>query len=146
MNTCLFCRIARKEIGSVIIHEDEELLAFLDTAPIRPGHTLIVPKRHFDSFEVLPSELAAQILTLGQQLARRMKVVYALERVGFAFTGTDVAHTHAHVVPIHQRGDITSARYIVGPTEAVFDSKHLEVDHATLERAREQLGFSRDSA
>jgi histidine triad (HIT) family protein len=133
MNDCLFCRIARKEIASVIVHEDAELLAFLDNDPIRAGHTQVVPKSHFDYFENLPPELAGKILALGQQLAQRMKTVYRVDRVGFAFTGGDVAHAHAHVVPLHEKTDITSARYW-------RDGHHL-VDEVELARVRDELGF-----
>jgi diadenosine tetraphosphate (Ap4A) HIT family hydrolase len=67
-------------------------MAFLDIAPIRPGHTHIIPKQHFDTFDVLPSELAGRIMVLGQIIARKLKSVYRVSRVAFVFTGGDVAH------------------------------------------------------
>ena len=78
---------------------------------MRPGHTVIVPRAHVETYERLPAALANRILGLGQQLARRMKALYKVERVAFFFTGTDIAHAHAHVVPIHEKMDVTSARY-----------------------------------
>ena len=44
-DNCLFCRIARHEIPAHVVHEDDRLLAFLDIHPVRPGHTLIIPKQ-----------------------------------------------------------------------------------------------------
>ena len=138
---CPFCRIAAGEIQPVLLHEDRDVVAFLDIAPVRPGHTLIITRRHIETFEQLPPELAAKILSLAQQLARRMKAVYGVERVGFVFTGTDVAHAHAHVVPMHEKNDFTSARYVTTPGPLAFGSEHLKVDKAELLRVREELAF-----
>ena len=93
------------------------------------------------TFERLPPDLAGKILSLAQQLARRMKAVYGVERVGFVFTGTDVPHAHAHVVPMHEKTDFTSARYITTPGTIEFGSEHLRVDKAELQRVREELAF-----
>lgn len=109
---CLFCRIVAGEIPSVCVHEDENIVAFLDIRPIREGHVLILPKQHYDYYEQLPPELAAGIVALGQKIARAAKKLYGVPRVGFMFTGTDVAHAHAHVVPMVEGTDITSRRYI----------------------------------
>lgn len=133
--------MVRKEVEAVILHEDEQLLVFLDISPIRDGHTQIIPKTHYDTFELLPPELAARIIHLGQQLGRRMKAVFGVERVAFLFTGGDVPHAHAHVIPLHEKTDITSARYIVAPKEVTWSSSHLWSERAALERVRDQLGF-----
>jgi histidine triad (HIT) family protein len=109
---CIFCKIASGEIPSVRIHEDDRVVALLDIHPIREGHVLIMSKRHYDFFEAMPEDLAAHILALGQKLARAAKKIYGVARVGFMFTGTDVAHAHAHVVPMVEGTDLTSRRYI----------------------------------
>ena len=115
-DNCLFCRIARREIPAHILHEDDRLLAFLDIQPVRPGHTLIIPKQHYPYFEDMPADLAGHILNLGQKLGRHMKRLYGVDRVGFAFTGIHVAHAHAHVIPMHDPQDVTSTQYIAeGP-------------------------------
>jgi diadenosine tetraphosphate (Ap4A) HIT family hydrolase len=59
------CQIADRSADAVVFHEDSAVVAFLDIAPIRPVHTHIIPKQHFDSFDVLPSELAGRITVLG---------------------------------------------------------------------------------
>ena len=138
---CVFCDIAAGRAEAVILWEDEAVMAFLDIAPVRAGHTQVIPKRHYESFEVLPSELAGKILGLGQELAKRMKAVYQVDRVAFAFAGSDVAHAHAHILPIHARTDITSARYLVGSPELRWSPAHLRADRATLLAVRNELGF-----
>jgi histidine triad (HIT) family protein len=139
--TCPFCGIAAGEVEAVVLHEDDELVAFLDIAPIRPGHTQIIPRRHVTTFELLPPALAHRIVELGQQLAARMKEVYGVERVAFLFTGGDVPHVHAHVVPMHEKTDITSLRYVTSPAELAWGTAHLATDRATLLRVRDELAF-----
>jgi histidine triad (HIT) family protein len=110
---CLFCRIVQREVAAHVVYEDERVLAFLDRGPIRPGHTQIVPREHFAYFDDAPADVLAEIVTVGQRLARAMKRTLRVPRVAFLFTGGDIAHVHAHAVPIHETTDITSRRYIV---------------------------------
>ena len=49
MENCLFCKIVRGEIPSYKIYEDENVLAFLDITNDPEGHTLVVPKKHFNN-------------------------------------------------------------------------------------------------
>jgi histidine triad (HIT) family protein len=111
-DACQFCRIASREVTAHAVHEDEQLFAFLDIHPIRPAHALIIPKRHFPYFDDMPAALAASIIAVGQRLAVAMKRIYGIERVAFLFAGDDIAHAHAHVIPMHERTDITSRHYI----------------------------------
>jgi histidine triad (HIT) family protein len=110
--TCLFCRIGSRAIPSVVLHEDADTLAFLDIEPLRPGHALIIPKVHIDYFDALPAPLADHMMRLGQRLARAMKAIHGVDRVGFFYSGGDIRHVHAHVLPLHDKHDITSRLYI----------------------------------
>lgn len=110
---CLFCRIARREIPAHIIYEDDYLVAFLDTGPIRPGHVQIIPRDHYPTFDDLTAELASRIIVLGQRLARILKAKNGVSRAAFLFTGSDIAHAHAHVLTMLAPTDITSRRYMV---------------------------------
>lgn len=109
---CLFCRIAQRQCPAHIVYEDEHVVAFLDIGPIRPGHVQIIPRDHYPTFDDLTAELASRIIILGQRLARILKVTHQVSRAAFVFTGNDVAHAHAHVLPLHAATDITSRRYI----------------------------------
>lgn len=109
---CLFCAIAAGQAPAHVVHESERLVAVLDIAPIRPGHLQIVPRAHYPFFDVLPQDLASEVLHLGQRFADVQRRIYGVSRVGFLFTGGDIPHAHAHVVPLVSAGDITSRRYI----------------------------------
>lgn len=141
---CLFCRIASRDMGGVLLHEDESVVAFLDVAPIRPGHTQIIPRDHIPYFEDLPPDVAGRIFRVAQALARRMKTVYEVSRVAFLFTGGDVPHTHAHVVPLHADTDITSGRYLISDGNVAWRSQHLRVSPGELEVVRDSIGPSSD--
>lgn len=109
---CIFCRIASGEVEAHEVFRSERIMAFLDDGPIRDGHVQIIPVAHFETFEVLPPEVGAEILTLAQRIARVQKRLYKVQRVAFLFTGGDVPHAHAHVIPMVEKTDVTSRRYI----------------------------------
>lgn len=109
---CLFCRIGSKTLPSHVVHESDRVLGFLDIHPIRRGHVIVIPKEHYAYFDDLPPDLAAEILGVARELAPILRRRYEAKRVGFMFTGTDVAHAHAHVVPMVEPTDVTSRRYI----------------------------------
>jgi histidine triad (HIT) family protein len=142
--SCPFCQIATQLNRAVVLYADDDVIAFLDHGAIRPGHTQIITREHVPTFELLSPRLLSKITTLGQQLARRMKAVYAVDRVAFLFTGGDVAHVHAHVVPMHAKTDITSARCITAPEQVIWSSEHLRVDREALMAVRDELAFVAD--
>lgn len=103
MDDCLFCRIARGEIPSRKVFEDEEILAFHDINPARPVHILVIPKRHITSLATVneaDTPVLGRMLALANQLAcdngstDGFRVIINTGRVG----GQEVAHLHAHVV------------------------------------------------
>ncbi len=134
--TCHLCTIAQKGHPHTV-YADEEVTAFLDWGPIRPGHLQVIPRAHYATFEILPERLATRVLVVGQRMARAQKSLYGVDRVAFLFTGGDLAHAHAHLVPMVEKTDITSRRYILEETLSfrAIDRPPLE----ELEREREAL-------
>lgn len=111
--SCPFCRIAQSQLSAHEVFRNERLVAFLDGGPIRPGHVQIIPVEHYDYFEALPAEIAQEMIVLGQAIARCQKSLFTVERVAFLFTGGDIPHAHCHLVPMKEKTDITSRRYIL---------------------------------
>lgn len=107
----LSCRIAAGEVASHAVHAGDRIYAFMDIRPIRPGHLQIVPRAHHRYVDDLPPDLAAEIVHLGQRLAPALKRLFGVDRAGFLFTGNDVAHAHAHAVPLHTGQDVTARRH-----------------------------------
>lgn len=103
MSDCIFCRIAKGEIPSTKVFEDEEILAFKDIHPQAAVHFLIIPKRHITSLaEAQPADapLLGRMLALAPQLAYEQgltdgfRTLINTGRVG----GQEVPHLHLHVV------------------------------------------------
>ncbi|MEL6914205.1 MAG: HIT family protein [Pseudomonadota bacterium] len=114
MATCPYCETAAAEHDTCRAWETESLVVLADHRPIRDGHVQIITRAHHEAFDGLPAPLAAEMVALGQRVARVQKAPYGVKRVGFVFTGNEVAHVHAHVLPLHASDDITSARYGTG--------------------------------
>ncbi len=104
MESCIFCKIANKEIPSKVIYEDEKCLVFLDISPATKGHVLIIPKNHYaDLFEIEESELF-YLMGIAQKISQRLK-----DRLGFeglnvvqnngSIAGQTVFHYHIHLIP-----------------------------------------------
>ena len=103
-DSCIFCRIIKGEIPGTRVYEDDAVLAFLDINPIAPGHTLVIPKGHYETLVDLPDEAGAKILPV---LSRVGKAVMAAVKAdgfnclqnNFAAAGQIVFHSHWHVIP-----------------------------------------------
>lgn len=101
---CIFCKIISGRIPSVKVYEDESVLAFMDTGPVSPGHTLLVPKAHFQTLTDCPAGvLAALSLVLGRLAGAVERAMSAdgynvLCNNGRA-AGQLVDHVHFHIIP-----------------------------------------------
>lgn len=102
--TCPFCRIAQGELFAHIVYADPWVLAFLDAAPMAPGHTLVVPKAHVERFSDLSLELAGKIFAAAVKVGKALKE--ALSAPGLTVglndgrvAGQGVPHLHLHLVP-----------------------------------------------
>ena len=102
----LFTRIINREIPGRFVYEDETVVAFLTIAPIRPGHTLVVPKEEIDHWIDMPSGLASHVTAVAQHVARAIQAAFPCEKVGLMVAGLEVPHTHLHLVPIDSIGDM----------------------------------------
>lgn len=125
---CLHCNISSGRVPAYVVYEDEDVVAFLATNPIRPGHSHVVPKQHYSCFDDLPPALLAKVILVGQRIAKALKSIYSVKRVGFAFVGGDIQHAYAHVVPLVAHDDMTSRRYIVEQVITYQDPPSLPAD------------------
>lgn len=102
----VFTRIINGEIPSYRVAEDDRYLAFLDVRPLKPGHTLVVPKNEVDYIFDMDEDALAGMMLFAQKVARAMKEVIECNRIGVAVIGLEVPHAHIHLVPITREGDM----------------------------------------
>jgi histidine triad (HIT) family protein len=104
---CIFCQIIAHRIPSYRVYEDDATLAFLDHRPLLPGHVLLVPKTHYESFGDLPAESVGPLFLAAQRLARAVEEGLHADGSFVAINikiSQSVPHLHVHIVP-RRKGD-----------------------------------------
>jgi histidine triad (HIT) family protein len=102
---CIFCQIIRKEASSSIVYEDEKVVAFLSNRPVNEGHTLVVPKNHYENIFEIPEEEATYLFKVTKRIAHAVKEAMDAEGIrivqnnGWA-AGQVIFHLHLHVIPM----------------------------------------------
>lgn len=109
---CVFCKIAAGTEYSSKIYEDDRILAFMDIRPISPGECMVIPKEHIDHFYNVPDDLAQHIMLHTQKIARRLNELFNPVRVGYVIHGFGVPHAHLVIIPLNDRNDITSLKFL----------------------------------
>lgn len=112
MAECVFCNIVAGTEPSEKIYEDERILAFMDIRPIHPGECMVIPKEHIDHFCDIPNELAMHILLHSHKIAQRINEHFKPLRVGYVVSGFSVPHAHMVLIPMNDKTDVTSMRFL----------------------------------
>lgn len=104
MTNCVFCKIVKLETPSQRVYEDDKHIAFLDINPVNAGHTLIIPREHYESIEDTPDEVLADMLKLakkiGPAIQKAMKAdAYNLTINNGHAAGQVIDHIHIHLIP-----------------------------------------------
>ena len=99
MNDCIFCKIIKGAIPAEKIYEDDEVLAFLDIKPVNFGHTLVIPKKHYEKMENTPDDIVSAVFVNAKKLMRVIKEAMSADFVALSVVGIDVLHFHIHLIP-----------------------------------------------
>jgi histidine triad (HIT) family protein len=94
---CVFCRIVKKEVPAHVVYEDENFMAFLDIRPLNPGHTQVIPKKHYRwTYDV---EEYGKYLEVVKKVG--LAVMKALNADSFSIVtlGHEIPHAHVWIVP-----------------------------------------------
>lgn len=107
MAACIFCSIARGETSAHVVLEDDDVLAFLDTKPLFPGHVLVIPRTHVKTLPDLAPDRVGALFGRVRELAEALPRALGAEGTFVAVNNTvsqSVPHLHVHVVP-RTKGD-----------------------------------------
>ena len=121
---CIFCKIVKGEIPAKILYEDEKTLAFLDISPRSKGHTLVIPKEHYETFEELPEEVAIDLIKTIKKVIKRLKSLnpdgYNILNNNRPVAGQEVPHVHFHIIPRY-KGEKEEVIKLSPPVEVDLD-------------------------
>lgn len=111
---CIFCKIINRQIPSSIVYENDYVLAFLDNTQATPGHTLIVPKKHFANFFELDELYATEIIKAAKIVAQKLQDNFHCEGLNLLNNnnvagGQSVFHYHMHVIPRYANDPVNLA-------------------------------------
>ncbi len=104
MQDCVFCKIVAGNMPCCKVWEDKQTIAFMDIAPLVKGHTLVIPKKHYDPFTAAPLEVLTACMQTVQRVMHALRVSLGADGVNLhqangAAAGQVVPHLHFHVVP-----------------------------------------------
>lgn len=109
-NNCIFCEIISKKISSKKIYENNLVYAFLDVFPNSDGHTLIIPKKHFEYYSVTDNEYLAEIAIVAKIIAEKM--YQTLKPIGINYISNEkseafqkIFHYHLHIIPKYKKNE-----------------------------------------
>jgi histidine triad (HIT) family protein len=102
--SCIFCRIVDGDLPSRTVYETDDAVAFLDANPLAAGHTLVVPREHYETVGELPPETAGAVFEAVSAVTPRVERATDADGTTVAVNngaaaGQEVPHTHVHVVP-----------------------------------------------
>ncbi len=125
----IFTKIAKGEIPSYKVAENDRFYAFLDINPLAEGHTLVIPKDVEDDYIFnLDPETYEGLWAFARKVAIAMKAAIPCKRIGVAVLGMEVPHTHIHLVPLQSEADLDFRK----ARPEVSDSRKAELAAAIL--------------
>jgi len=122
LENCVFCRIARKEEHASFIYEDKDVVAFLDARPVNEGHTLVVPRKHYENIFEVPDEEVANLFKVVKKLAYVVSKSEKAQGISLIQNNGEAArqlifHFHVHIIPRYEGQDSHRPRETVEQNE-----------------------------
>lgn len=110
MENCIFCKIATHIIPSSIVYEDDDVIAFLDISQTTLGHTLVIPKKHYDNFLTVPKSIMNKVMNVAQRIGQILIKNFKAKGINilsncYEAAGQTVMHFHVHVIPRYLSAD-----------------------------------------
>jgi diadenosine tetraphosphate (Ap4A) HIT family hydrolase len=117
----IFTRIIDGELPGRFVWKDEQAVGFLSIAPIRPGHTLVVPRQEIDEWTDAPAELIVHLTKVAQTIGQAVKEAWDAPRAALIIAGFEVPHLHLHTYPAWGMDDLDFANADSSPDAAAMD-------------------------
>ena len=128
--TTIFTRIIQGEIPGRFVWKDEHAVAFLSIHPLRPGHTLVVPRLEVEHWLDVEPSLLHHLMSVAHRIGSAIQEVYQPEKVGLMLAGLEVPHVHIHLVPIWSSQDLDFRNANTAATSEELDQAASLLRHA----------------
>ena len=139
---CAFCAIVEGRASAREVFRSEDFVAFLDAHPVFPGHVLMVPTLHVQTYDELPLDLAAPWLSTSQALQRAVEKAMDADGALLLINNVvsqSVPHLHLHVIP---RSKNDGLRFWLGPRHSYKSAEEADAVAAAIRAALASADFS----
>jgi histidine triad (HIT) family protein len=117
----IFTQIIEGGLPARFVWKDDRCVVFLSNRPLRPGHSLVVPRQEIDHWIDLDASLLAHLMETAQAIGRAQMAGFKPERIGVMLAGLEVPHCHLHVVPIRGLHDLDFGNQDPNPDPQMMD-------------------------
>jgi histidine triad (HIT) family protein len=117
----IFTRIIEGGLPARFVWKDDRCVVFLSNRPLRPGHSLVVPRQEIDHWIDLDASLLGHLMETAQAIGRAQMAGFKPERIGVMLAGLEVPHCHLHVVPIRGLHDLDFGNQDPNPDPQMMD-------------------------
>lgn len=134
---CVFCDIVAGEVPAEIVFEDDGFIGFLDFRPLIPGHVLVIPREHLETFADLSPEVIARLFAIVQEMSAAVEAAMGAKGTFVALNNKvsqSVPHVHVHVVPRNPKDGL---RGFFWPRYKYRDDAHMQATAASIRAALE---------
>lgn len=128
---CIFCKIIKGEIPAAKVYENDDFLAFLSVAPVKAGHTLVIPKKHVDYIFDADDEILSKVLIFSRPVAKALSKTFnpKTNKVGIITAGLEIPHMHIHLIPMDQESDLDFSK---AQSDISFDELNTQAKEISL--------------
>lgn len=138
-DSCVFCRIIAGNLDGAVVFEDDISLAVLDHRPLFPGHSLLIPRNHYETLADLPAAQIGQFFSNAQLLAKAIELALSAEGSFVALNNRvsqSVPHLHVHIVPRRRKDGLKGFFW---PRNKYQDDEHIKKTQVAIRKAISEL-------
>ena len=138
-DSCVFCRIIAGNLDCAVVFADDISLAVLDHRPLFPGHSLLIPRNHYETLADLPAAQIGQFFSNAQLLAKAIELALSAEGSFVALNNRvsqSVPHLHLHIVPRRRKDGLKGFFW---PRNKYQDDEHIKKTQVAIRKAISEL-------
>ena len=135
----IFTRIIQGDLPGRFVWQDDRVVAFLTISPVKPGHTLVVPREEIDHWIDMEQDLARHVMDVCVAVGQAIQQAFGPVRVGQSIVGLEVPHVHVHLIPINEMAEISFANADMDPDPAELDAAAERIRTALRELGHAQV-------